>query len=502
MTIFNIWIDPVAFHFGNTEVRWYAICILTGVLLALWQGIKVGRKIGIFSDFIYLGILICLPVAILGARLWYVLFNLSDFDSIGAAIGINGGFAGLAIQGGVIASLIFLYFYSKKRKVSLYRVFEIVAPGFLIGQILGRWGNFCNHELYGQAIKNVDLFTTILPSFITDNMYIKGAYLLPGLKEGYYHPMFLYESMLNLLGLIVLIFVRKKATKIYQSGDAMGFYLVWYGIVRCITESFRHEGEVLMAGPIRVSILISIIFIIGGLALLILKRFIGPKENYNDVLIEIKENHIDTIIFDLDGTLIDTRQLVIRSYVHTFEKYFQGYILTDEELESFFGPALEVTFRKYETNEEKIKEMIAYYREFNLSHHDEFVSAFRGVNDTLRILTKKGYNIAIVSSKKYDVIKYGLEHTKLDQYFKVIIASEDVKTHKPNPEGIKKALEYFPDYKNALYVGDTPDDIKAGKNANVKTCGVLYSSKVEEVINENPDYLIKNLNDIIKIVCE
>ncbi|MDD2492360.1 MAG: prolipoprotein diacylglyceryl transferase [Bacilli bacterium] len=283
-----MWIDPIAFEIGNLEVRWYGILIVTGVLLALFMGLREGKKIGIDEDFIYTGLIICLPLAMIGARIWYVLFNLGSFDSFAEVIGLKGGFSGLAIQGGVIVAIIFVLIYCHKKKVSPYRLFDILAPGLLIGQIVGRWGNFCNHELYGQMIEDVALFQKILPDFITNNMYISGGYLLPGLTAGYYHPMFLYESSLNFVGLIIILILRRKSKRL-ESGDFLGFYLIWYGIVRTITESFRHEGEVLLLGNIRISVVMSIVFIIGGILFLIFKRLKGQRVLYQDLIIPDQE---------------------------------------------------------------------------------------------------------------------------------------------------------------------------------------------------------------------
>ena len=284
-----MWIDPVAIELGKIEVRWYGILIVIGIIIALYMGLKEGKKIGIDEDFIYTGLIICLPLAMIGARLWYVLFNLDSFSSFAEIIGLKGGLAGLAIQGGVIASIIFVIIYCKKKKVSPYKLFDILAPGLLIGQIVGRWGNFCNHELYGQMVENVELFQKIFPEFITQNMYISGGYLLSGLEPGYYHPMFLYESSLNLVGLIIILILRRKSKRL-ESGDFLGFYLIWYGIVRTITESFRHEGEVLLVGNIRVSIVMSIVFITGGIIFLILKRIKGKRILYQDLIIPTVKN--------------------------------------------------------------------------------------------------------------------------------------------------------------------------------------------------------------------
>ena len=111
----------------------------------------------------------------------------------------------------------------------VYRTLDLVAPGFLIGQICGRWGNFFNQELYGPRVENVKTFKMLLPEFITENMYINGAYR---------HPVFLYESFLNFIGLVVMLILRRKSKNL-KSGDLICLYLTWYGVVRIFTESFR-----------------------------------------------------------------------------------------------------------------------------------------------------------------------------------------------------------------------------------------------------------------------
>ncbi|MGM9970939.1 MAG: prolipoprotein diacylglyceryl transferase [Anaeroplasmataceae bacterium] len=495
--MFN-YIDPIAF----LGITWYAIFILLGIVLAVYMGLREGKKLGIYSDFIYWGVIFCVPLSILGARLWYVLFNLDKFDSFLEVLGFTGhGFqlSGLAIQGGVIVAIVFVYFWSRAKNVKLYRVFDILAPGFLIGQILGRWGNFCNHELYGPIVENVSLFKKLLPSFITENMYISGYYR---------HPTFLYESLLNLTGLIIILVCRRKFKKML-SGDTIGFYLTWYGCVRIFTESLRLKGEPsdpMMLGPIPVSIAISILFIICGITFLVLKRFIGPKEYYQDILKQVENDKIDCVLFDLDGTLLNTQPLINASFIYTFSKYYPEHNLTDEELESFFGPPLKETFARYTSDENQINEMIEYYRAFNKANHDNYVSPFEGCAAVIKSLHKKGYKLGIVSSKKKEVVLMGTDLAKITNYFDVIITEDDVKVAKPSPEGILMAInKIYPDSsegKRVMYVGDHPNDIKAAENAGILSCAAMYSKKSELLEEENPKYMIYSLNDVLKILNE
>ncbi|MDE7106482.1 MAG: prolipoprotein diacylglyceryl transferase [Anaeroplasmataceae bacterium] len=490
------YINP-SFSLFGLEIRWYAICILIGVILAVIAGVHEGKKIGIPSDYIYTGVIIVLPCSILGARIWWDIFNADKIHEFLDVFAIWQG--GLAIQGGVIAALITIYIYCRVRKFSFYRILDVVAPGFLIGQICGRWGNFCNHELYGPVVENVELFKKLLPSFITENMYITDSYV----SGAYCHPTFLYESLLNLVGLILMLVARRKFKRL-ESGDLIGGYLVWYGIVRIPIEILRsHSGanEILMAGPIPMSILISIIFIVAGIAFLIVKRFIGPRTNYKELMHKIKENRYDTVLFDLDGTLLNTRELINRSFIHTFEHFRPEKVLTDEELDSFFGPSLRQTFSRFSEDNEEIEEMVKYYREYNVAVHDELVTAFPGAKSIIRGLARKGYKVGVVSSKKTDLVEHGLKLFGMYDFVRVVIGEEDVTNPKPAPEGILKAMDLLHS-KKAVYVGDGVGDIEAGKNAGIDTIGVLYSDRKQQIIDAAPTYTINGLNDILQILVE
>lgn len=498
--ILNTWINPTL-DLGFISLPWYGIFIVTGILVAVWAGVKEAKKLGISPSIIYDGVFITVPIAIIGARLWYVLFNLSSFSNFAEVLGFrNGqfeGLSGLAIQGGLIAAIITVIIYCKKRDVSFYAIFDVVAPGFLIGQIFGRWGNFCNHELYGPIVENPSFLASI--PILGDNMYINGAYR---------HPVFLYESMLNALGLALMLFLRRYAINkdgkrkgLIYSGDLIGIYLVWYGLVRIFTESLRLNSgvsEPLMLGPIPVSIAISIMFIFLGAALLVAKRFIGPKDNYIELLDHVLENKLDTILFDLDGTLLNTKPLIDKSFIHTFEHFRPDYILSDEELDSFFGPTLYQTFSRYSNDEAEIEAMIQYYRDYNIPHHDEIVTPFKGALETVKALKKAGIKVGVVSSKKTDLVKHGLELFGILEYMDIVIGADEVDKHKPEPDGILLAKEKL-EGKNVAYVGDTINDMKAAKNANVKAIGCLYIKNPSIMLEANPDYVINKLSDILLI---
>ncbi len=292
-----------------------------------------------------------------------------------------------------------------------------------------------------------------------------------------------------------------------------------------------------MAGPIPVSILVSGIFIVSGIAFLIIKRFVGPRTKYLDILNLVLEKRLDTVMFDLDGTLIDSKPLIDRSFIHTFEHFRPDYKLTDEELDSFFGPTLQQSFSRYSTDQAEIDEMIKYYRAFNVANHDEMVKAMPGAKEALAKLHSKNYNIAVVSSKKNDLVIRGLEVTGLRKYVDLIVGSDDVKNHKPAPDAILLGLEKLKEnskkindeidlelsklnpfvrffkqiilnkkrkkeVSKACYVGDTLNDIKAAKAANVKAIGCLYIKHPEVMLEAPVDDVISSASDIISICME
>lgn len=208
---------------------------------------------------------------------------------------------------------------------------------------------------------------------------------------------------------------------------------------------------------------------------------------------------INTLLFDLDGTLINTNDLIIESFMHTLEHYFPGRF-TRKDVLAFIGPPLRDTFEKLD--KDRIEEMVAKYRKFNHEQHDILVKEFETVYETVKTLHDKGYKLGIVTTKIRDTVNMGLKLTKLDSFFDVIVTLDDVEHAKPHPEPIFKALEQL-DAKpeEAMMVGDNVHDIDAGKNAGTKTVGVAWSVKGEEYIRSHkPDYVVSKMSDILSIV--
>ena len=205
------------------------------------------------------------------------------------------------------------------------------------------------------------------------------------------------------------------------------------------------------------------------------------------------------VIFDLDGTLLNTDLLIHKTFDHVFEKYKPGYILSEEEHLSFLGPTLKDTFARY-FPESMSDELIEYYRDYNHAHHEDFVTIYPTVKETLETLKTKGYPLAVVTTKYSKAAYLGLDLFDLTQYFDVVLGMDNVNYVKPDPEGILKAMNQT-NCKKALYVGDNTSDILAGKNAGVCTAGAKWTPKgTSEMEKLNPDLMIDEMKDIIHFI--
>lgn len=237
-------IDPVAFQIGPFAVRWYALCIVSGLILAVFLAMREAPHKKILSDDILDFILIAFPLSILGARLYYVIFKLDYYSqNLGEIFAIWNG--GLAIYGGLITGAIVLYIFADRKLINTWDFLDIAAPSVLIAQSLGRWGNFFNQEAYGAAVENLDF----LPSFIKNQMYI---------DDSYRQPTFLYESIWNVIGFALILIFRRRSKSI-RRGHITAFYLMWYGFGRLIIEGMRTDS--LMFLGLRVSQLLSAVLI-------------------------------------------------------------------------------------------------------------------------------------------------------------------------------------------------------------------------------------------------
>ena len=238
---------------GSISIQWYAIVILIGAYIAYLLGQYHFKKLGydkeILSDYFFA----LLFIGIVGARIWYVIFTFDELYASQPMEIFAVWHGGLAIQVGIFAGLIYSYFFFKKHNIPFLVAGDAIMPGVLIAQACGRWGNFFNHEAFGGEVSLEFLQSLHLPRFIIDNMYIGGAY---------HHPTFLYESIGNVIAFVLIILIVKRFQK--YIGVQFFSYFVFYGIVRFFVEGLRTDS--LMFGPIRMAQLVSVAFLIVGIA--------------------------------------------------------------------------------------------------------------------------------------------------------------------------------------------------------------------------------------------
>lgn len=258
--------NRVAFNIFGFNVYYYSLCILLGVIVAYILITREGKKQGLQKEFISDLIFYTLIIGILGARVYYCVFNLDYYLANPSEILkiYNGG---LAIHGGVIAGLIFVYFYTKKKNISFIKILDIVAPAVIIAQSFGRWGNFFNQEAHGGITTYQNLKNMHIPEFIINGMHIEGKY---------YYPTFFFESIWCLIGFIILMIARRN--KNLRKGFQIGFYFIWYGIGRFFIEAFRTDS--LMFFGLKIAQIVSLIGIIIGIIIIVTNR---NKKYYNEM---------------------------------------------------------------------------------------------------------------------------------------------------------------------------------------------------------------------------
>ncbi|MFD2705581.1 prolipoprotein diacylglyceryl transferase [Salibacterium lacus] len=243
-------IGRVAFEIGSWPVYWYGILIglgaLFGFLLANRESKKRGLPKDIFADLLIFAI----PVSILFARLYYVIFRWGYYaDNPGEILAVWEG--GLAIHGGLIGAALTAVIFTRKRGVSFWKMADIAAPSIILGQAVGRWGNFINQEAHGGPVTRDFLENLQLPPFIIEQMFIDGTY---------YHPTFLYESVWNVLGLILLLLLRRVNLK---RGELFLSYLIWYSAGRFFIEAMRTDS-LMIGDTLQAAQVISVVLIIGS----------------------------------------------------------------------------------------------------------------------------------------------------------------------------------------------------------------------------------------------
>lgn len=257
--------DKIALDLGFIQIYWYSVFIFIGILFGSAIIIRECRKQRINEDFIVNLIFYTIITALIGARLYYVAFNLDYYLAYPLEI-LEVWNGGMAIHGGILAGLLCVFIYAKKYKAKLLKILDIIVVGLILGQAIGRWGNFFNGEAFGSITTLEHLKALGLPEFIINGMYIQGAYRI---------PTFLYESIWCFFGFLILLVVRNY--KYLKTGQLTGVYLAWYSLGRIVIEGMRTDS--LMLGSFRIAQIVSLIGIVIGVLMIIFCRKGGRFDN-------------------------------------------------------------------------------------------------------------------------------------------------------------------------------------------------------------------------------
>lgn len=297
-------IDPIAFSIGSLRVHWYGIILGLGALAGLLLVIREGKRFGIPQEFFMDLLLLGVPSAIIGARIYYVAFKWEDYkDNFLDVFKIWNG--GIAIYGALIGAIICAIIYVRYKGYNFWRIADLCAPSLLLGQLIGRWGNFVNQEAYGGPVEESFLRNSLhLPDFIVNQMNVDGVF---------HHPTFLYESVWNLVGLVLLLVLRRQ--KFLRVGELFIGYFIWYSIGRFYIEAVRTDSLAFQGssflesiinslwapmtwmgfeqgyldpayGNIRISQLLPILIVIVGVIWIVVRRVTGrANERYLDPIV-------------------------------------------------------------------------------------------------------------------------------------------------------------------------------------------------------------------------
>ncbi|HEB2395232.1 TPA: prolipoprotein diacylglyceryl transferase [Staphylococcus aureus] len=254
--VFN-YIDPVAFNLGPLSVRWYGIIIAVGILLGYFVAQRALVKAGLHKDTLVDIIFYSALFGFIAARIYFMIFQWPYYAENPSEI-IKIWHGGIAIHGGLIGGFIAGVIVCKVKNLNPFQIGDIVAPSIILAQGIGRWGNFMNHEAHGGPVSRAFLEQLHLPNFIIENMYINGQY---------YHPTFLYESIWDVAGFIILVNIRKHL----KLGETFFLYLTWYSIGRFFIEGLRTDS-LMLTSNIRVAQLVSILLILISISLIVYRR--------------------------------------------------------------------------------------------------------------------------------------------------------------------------------------------------------------------------------------
>ncbi|OAO32039.1 prolipoprotein diacylglyceryl transferase [Mammaliicoccus lentus] len=261
-------IDPVAIQLGPLSIRWYGIIIASGILIGYLMAQSTAKKVGIKEETLIDLIIWCVVMAIICARIYYVAFEWEYYSQHLAEIPLimNGG---IAIHGGLIGAFLTGAILCRVKNLSFFQMVDIVAPGIILAQAIGRWGNFINQEAHGGPVSRSFLENIHIPDFIINQMQIDGVF---------YQPTFLYEWIWNIIGFIILLLIRPHL----KIGETFFAYLIYYSIGRYFIEGLRTDS-LMLTEYLRIAQVISIVIIIASIIFILYRRIRYDLPKFREV---------------------------------------------------------------------------------------------------------------------------------------------------------------------------------------------------------------------------
>ncbi|MDQ0178425.1 prolipoprotein diacylglyceryl transferase [Bacillus chungangensis] len=251
-------IDRVAIDFGLVQIYWYSVFIISGILIGLWLAIRESERRGLPKETFVDLVFFALPISIIVARIYYVIFQWDYYiEHPIKIIAIWEG--GLAMHGVLLGAVMTIVVFAKVRDISFWKLTDILAPSLILGQAIGRWGNFINQEAHGGPVSREFLESLYLPDFIINQMYIEGTY---------YHPTFLYESLWNFGGFIILMSLRQVNLK---QGELFLTYIIYYSFGRFFIEGLRTDS-LMLTEYLRMAQVTSIVLILVAMLIIWYRR--------------------------------------------------------------------------------------------------------------------------------------------------------------------------------------------------------------------------------------
>lgn len=270
-------LDRVFIQLGSLPIYWYGVIIATGAFLGLYIAMREADRIGLKKDLFVDLVVFAIPISILFARIYYVIFEWERYvgEPWWKIFAIRDG--GIAIHGALIGAVLTAIVFARVKKIPFWQLADVAAPSLILGQAIGRWGNFMNQEAHGGPIMSqnvIDTHYSLLPDFIMDQMCIGGTY---------YYPTFLYESLWNIVVLVLLLWLRRRNP---IRGTVFLTYLAAYSVGRFFIEGMRTDS-LYIVGNLRTAQFLSVLLIVGAIVFIIY-RYKTVKERYQDV--ETKKN--------------------------------------------------------------------------------------------------------------------------------------------------------------------------------------------------------------------